>query len=445
MYKNFYYLKKEPFHITPDPEFLFLSPSHKEALAAIIYGVTKRKGFLVITGEVGVGKTTILRSYLERVSQQRVKTIYIFNANVSFRGLLKTIYQELGLDARTDDVFEMINHLHQVLIEEYRQGNNVVLIVDEAQNMPIKTLENLRMLSNLETSKDKLLQIVLVGQPEFEKMLNLKELRQLKQRIALHTTIYHLTGKESKDYIRHRLAKAARRESTIFTRGALGKINKKAKGIPRILNILCNNALVTGYGYQKRPINTKIAREVIADFEGKRKYPVLRWGFATLTVLLLMAGLFWASPYKNRVLSWVENSNLLKTIKLSPIIEKIEPSMVNPDLQEATLIKKEKGSLLENPDLSKATHTYPIEKGIESFEGEIPELPESSFPAIRVVKEGDNLFRLTEDVYGFVNNRLVEYVKQNNPQLHNANKILVGEEIYFPELKNGQEAIGKRQ
>lgn len=140
MYYGFYHLKKEPFHITPDPKFLFLSPSHKEALGSIIYGVEKRKGFIVVTGEIGVGKTTILRSYLEYFNRKQLKIIYIFNTNVSFKDLLKTICQELGLSIATDDASEMINRLHEVMIEEYRQGHTVVLVVDEAQNMPIVIL-----------------------------------------------------------------------------------------------------------------------------------------------------------------------------------------------------------------------------------------------------------------------------------------------------------------
>src|SRR4030043_383232 len=152
MYQSFYHLKKEPFHITPDPEFLFLSPSHKQALGSIVYGVKNRKGFVLITGEVGVGKTTILRSYLERIDKPKVKIIYIFNANVTFKNLLRTIYKELGLDIKTDDIVEMLNRLYQILMEEYKKGNTVLLIVDEAQSMPIETLEDLRMLSNLETS-----------------------------------------------------------------------------------------------------------------------------------------------------------------------------------------------------------------------------------------------------------------------------------------------------
>jgi general secretion pathway protein A len=283
MYLNFYNLKKGPFHITPDPEFLFLSPSHKEALASIIYGIKKRKGFVVIIGEVGVGKTTILRSYLEWVNKQRLKIIYIFNSNVSFKGLLNTIYQELGFEIKMDNVFEMVKHLYRVLIEEYKQGNNVVLVIDEAQNMPIKTLENLRMLSNLETSKDKLLQIVLIGQPEFEEILNLNELRQLKQRIAVRSTISSFTEEESIAYIKHRLAKVSMNHHTpVFTQKALTRVVKQAKGIPRIINILCDNALITGFGYQKKPIDLKIVNEVIADFEGNGKFLFMRWLLAPI-------------------------------------------------------------------------------------------------------------------------------------------------------------------
>jgi len=252
MYLNFYNLRIEPFNVTPDPEFLFLNPSHKEALASIMYGVEKRKGFILITGEVGVGKTTILRSYLEKIDKEQTKVIYIFNSDVSFEGLLKTVCRELGLDTRLTDVFEIVDRLHIFLIDQYRQGHNVVLIIDEAQNMPIKTLESLRMLSNLETTTDKLIQIVLVGQPELEEKLNHEELRQLKQRIAVRTVIYPLTKEESIAYIQHRLTKVYVKKShiryvPIFNEESLKLIIKYSLGIPRIINILCNNVLIAGF------------------------------------------------------------------------------------------------------------------------------------------------------------------------------------------------------
>jgi type II secretory pathway predicted ATPase ExeA len=287
-----------------------LSPSHKEALASIIYGVEKRKGFVKITGEVGVGKTTILRSYLDKADKQRLKIIYVFNANISFKGLLEMIYQEMNLEIKTPDVLGMVNHLQQVLIEEYRKGRNTVLIVDEAQNIPIETLENLRMLSNLETSTDKLIQIVLIGQPEFEKKLNLKELRQLKQRISIRTTITSLTQGESRAYILHRLAKVATNNARIFTKRAINRIIQHAKGSPRILNILCDNALINGYGYQKNPVTSRIAKEVIFDFEGKRKQKPFKWGLATSASVLLLAALLWVQPYEKMIYSRMKNLSL---------------------------------------------------------------------------------------------------------------------------------------
>jgi len=403
MYLNFYGFTKEPFHITPDPEFLFLSPSHKQALGSIIYGVINKKGFVVITGEVGVGKTTILRSYLEKVDKPKVKIVYIFNAALSFKNLLNTIYKELGLDAKKDDVVELLDQLYPILLEEYKQGHIVLLVIDEAQNMPVETLENLRMLSNLETSKDKLLQIVLIGQTEFEKMLNLHELRQLEQRIAIRFTIIPFTKKESFDYIKHRLAVVATDDTPVFTRGALKKIVRKAKGIPRNINILCDNALITGFGYKKKPVNTRIVKEVIADFGGKAKPSLLRWVLAPAALILLIAGLFLIYPYRGLFLSKPENPVLPRPPEQTPVREEVKPSSENPGLSQTD----------PSPIVSDPVPTQ----------------------TIRIVKKGDNLLRLTKKVYGYADDKLVEGVKQINPRIKDINKILIGEEIVFPNLK----------
>ncbi|MCP5006325.1 MAG: AAA family ATPase [Planctomycetes bacterium] len=301
MYLNFYQLKNEPFNVTPDPAFLFLSAGHKEAFASIVYAVENRKGFMSITGEVGVGKTTILRSYLKKIDLERLKFIYIINANLSFAGLLKTIFDELEVEPEADDEFEMVNRLQQILINEYRKGRNSVLIIDETQNMPSETLENLRMLSNLETATHKLIQIVLIGQPEFEKMLEKRELRQLKQRIAVRSTLSPLTKKESVEYIRHRLAVVGAADAGVFTKGAVKLIVNKANGIPRTLNILCDNALITGYGYQQKPVTSRTVREVIADFEGKRVFPVLKWSFSLAMIFVLLMGAFFYYQHNKNV------------------------------------------------------------------------------------------------------------------------------------------------
>ncbi|HET9787491.1 MAG TPA: AAA family ATPase, partial [Pyrinomonadaceae bacterium] len=210
MYTRFYGFTTEPFQNTPDLDFLFLSPNHKEALACIEYGIRQRKGFIAITGEVGVGKTIILRSYLTKVDANKQKTIYILNPRVSFDSLLTTILKELSAEPVAGSPTQKLDQLHEVLLAQYRHDHTVVLIIDEAQNIPIETLESIRMLSNLETGTAKLIQIVLAGQPELDALLNRYELRQVRERIVLRARIAPLTKTESEDYIDHRLSMARR-------------------------------------------------------------------------------------------------------------------------------------------------------------------------------------------------------------------------------------------
>jgi len=282
----------------------------------MIYAIEKKKGFAAISGGVGVGKTTILRSYLERMDHAHLKLIYIFNPNIPFKSLVAVILQELGAKPVTYDIADMVHQLHLVLIDEYAVGRDVVLVIDEVQNMPIETLENLRMLSNLETSTDKLVQIILIGQTEFDKMLNRHELRQLKQRIALRATINPLSPAESLAYIKHRLSKAGLKEGqvySIFSRGALQLIIKQAKGIPRMINILCDNALITGFGLQEYPITPKTVKEAISDLDGRQKDLSFIWQCAALAALLFLFFGLWMSPLRSLIVSTV--TDLLWTIK----------------------------------------------------------------------------------------------------------------------------------
>ena len=315
MYLEYYGLNKEPFHITPDPSFLYMSPSHKEALGAIIYGVEKRKGFIAIIGEVGVGKTSILRAYLERKASQKQKTIYIFNPVLSFHELLISMFRSLDLTPRHDNVPEMVNQLHEALIAEYQAGGTVVVAIDEAQNMPVETLENLRMFSNLETSTDKLIQIILLGQPELGVLLQQAVLRQLKQRIVLWATISPLTREESQSYITHRIARACSTGSTLlyaknenspalFSKSALNLIAREAKGIPRRINILCDNALITGFGRQVKPVPVSVVKEIMGDLDTSKvgePSSKMKWvvGFGVAIILILGLVYFFDSSWRN--------------------------------------------------------------------------------------------------------------------------------------------------
>lgn len=291
MYSRFYGFTTEPFQNTPDLDFLFLSTNHKEALACIEYGIRQRKGFIAITGEAGVGKTIILRSYLTKVDAQKQKTIYILNPRVSFDSVLTTILKELSAEPVAGPATQKLNQLHEVLIAEYRNDRTVVLIIDEAQNMPIETLESIRLLLNLETAKEKLIQMVLVGQPELDTLLNRYELRQVRERIALRARIAPLTKTESEDYIDHRLSLVRGEPRAVFSKQALDRIVKSANGIPRRLNILCDAVLITGFEYRQAIISDRIAKEAIAVFIGLSQPPRRlqpRYAVGMLSVVLMV-------------------------------------------------------------------------------------------------------------------------------------------------------------
>lgn len=277
MYLSYYGFNKEPFHITPDPDFFFMSPSHKEALAAVVYGVEKGLGFVAMTGEVGTGKTTILRAYLERIRRTRIRPIFMFNPNLTFEALLVHLLHELGIDGRGKSERWMLHYLMRALVHEVGKDKRVVLIIDEAQHMPNQTLEKLRLISNLETMDYKLMQMVLVGQPELDVKLSDYSMRQIRQRIAVRAKLRALTPSEGTDYIRHRVSHAGANPDAVFTPAAMKAIVKAAEGYPRAINIMCDNALVSGLGYQCKPITPKIAREVIREFKGGRSLPSLRW------------------------------------------------------------------------------------------------------------------------------------------------------------------------
>src|ERR1044071_10440321 len=294
MYSRFYGFTTEPFQNTPDLDFLFLSPNHKEALACIEYGIQQRKGFIALTGEAGVGKTIILRSYLTKVDAQKQKTIYVLNPKLTFDNLLTTILKELSAEPVASSAAQKLNQLHEVLIAEYRHDHTVVLIIDEAQQLPIETLESIRMLSNMETATEKLIQLVLVGQPELDPLLNRSELRHVRERIVLRARIAPLTKTESEEYVDHRLNLVSREPRAVFSSQALDRIVKSANGIPRRLNILCDAVLIAGFGYRHAIISGGIAKEAIAVFNGShRSQPIRRlqprYALGLLSLVLAVA------------------------------------------------------------------------------------------------------------------------------------------------------------
>ncbi len=270
MYHDFYQFKENPFNVTADPDFFFSSKYHSEAISNLVYGIEQRKGILVITGEIGTGKTTLCRKLLNQ-SDPSVKFAFLFNPKFSELELLKMIVMDLGISTKQNNKFGLVKALNEFLITEANRGHNVVIVVDEAQNLGVKQLEQIRLLSNIETQKEKLLQIILVGQPELHEKLQLPELRQLKQRVAVYFHLKSLEKNDIKNYIQHRISKAVRFENTIskinFTDAALESIFRYTQGSPRSINILCDRALLAGFVADTHSIDEMIiencAKEVM--------------------------------------------------------------------------------------------------------------------------------------------------------------------------------------
>jgi general secretion pathway protein A len=498
-----------------------LSDSHKEALALILYGVEKRKGFIAVTGEVGTGKTTVIRSYLQhrrndvatddeisracsempperassstteaaRQSQSRrprLVPIYLFNSAIEFDELVRTILKGLHIDAGNMKVAEMVERLHWALIAAYREGHIVALFIDEAQNMPVATLENLRMLSNLETHKQKLLQIVLVGQPELEDKLSLHSLRQLKQRIAVRVRIERLTRKESQEYIGHRLAKAALLPGRILDEKALQYIVLKAQGCPRTLNIICDNALIAGYGSRERPISFRLARRVVADLELKRPSRLKIWwamasGLTLAIVLTVGTALAFASrpPAENATVgvhALVGKASMphIATVAGAGDIDRDTRAVAHaPGGSPGTGIPLETARV---PEKAQTEHAEPADR-MDHNEGGSSSIPDSlDEQAIELlsgnygaepsvvsrraspleektesgqactplkswrVRTGDTLTGIARQAYGSVTEDTLSLIRKCNPQIIESDIIRVDDELKLPTIQ--QEPLG---
>ncbi len=268
MYKNYFGFKERPFKLVPDPEYLFLSRSHEEALAHLKYAVLSGEGFVEITGEVGTGKTMLCRAFLESLDAD-VETAYIFNPKMSSIQLLQAVNAEFGIPSGHKTVKSLTDELNAYLMGIKAEGRRAILIIDEAQNLNRKVLEQIRLLTNLETSRDKLLQIILVGQPELGELLDSHELRQLGQRITLACRLRPLTRRETEAYIRHRLHVASRKSSDIFSRSALRRIYSYSRGFPRLINIACDRALLAAYSENRHAVSGRTAAAAVDELASR--------------------------------------------------------------------------------------------------------------------------------------------------------------------------------
>ena len=358
MYLDFYSFREKPFNLTPDPRFVFLSKNHKEAFAHLLYGINNRAGFISLTGEVGSGKTTVLRSLLGQLDADRYRTALIFNPCISAPELLRNINRELGIPANGTDRSSLLEALNLFLLNQNAEGRTVVLIIDEAQDLEASVLEQIRLISNLETDREKLVQIVLSGQPEFIQILDKKEMRQLGQRITVR---YHLPPMDFQDtvgYIHHRLVAAGGKGGDIFSKKALKQIYGYSGGLPRLINAACDRALLCGYAKDTHTIDSRMAAIAIEDVRRN-------------TVPLWRKKRFWFIPASAILLAflaggiYVNRQDLVSLLNVSqPIDRKEEPPKKAPPVavgkESFRSVTAELGKISESESAMKAFNVLAI-------------------------------------------------------------------------------------
>jgi general secretion pathway protein A len=298
MYTAFYALREKPFSLTPDPRYLFPAASHREALAHTLYGIDEGEGFISVTGEVGTGKTTLCRTLVQRLGPE-IELAFVFNPVLQGDDLLRAISAEFGLPVEGISRRELNEQLNEFLLEMNRAGRRVLLIVDEAQNLSAETLEEIRLLSNLETTNSKLIQILLFGQPELDEKLDSKELRQLRQRIGVRWSLGPMSRGETREYVRHRLRIANGAESDLFSDSALREVYRRTRGVPRLVNLLCDRALLAGYASSAHRIGADRVRRAARELEfAYRRRQLRRWiglrrGFVAVLFAAVLGALGW--------------------------------------------------------------------------------------------------------------------------------------------------------
>jgi general secretion pathway protein A len=466
MYCKFFSFAEKPFDVTPDPRFLFLTESHQEALSSMIYGIRERRGFISISGEVGTGKTTLIHHLLHNLDR-KVKAVFLYQTQIPFEQLLKEILLELELPVGDGSKASLTRQLQEYLIQRLARDENLAILIDEAQNLSKEVMEELRMLSNLETPGSKLLQIVFVGQPELEAKLNSDDLRQLKQRIGIRRKIRPLTQEESRQYIDHRLRLVGSSSSEVFTPEAGSMICRHSKGIPRTINIVCDSAFLIGYGISRKKIDAKIIREVISDLDSlahryqstahsKSRGPstmdsgrlTLHRGRRTISRFGL-AGHRRARPIHSRAsvfilvilclglgfaLSQKKIYSLLDNLRGRPAI--IQPVNTRSSAEPFPAIKTGLASnvaLITPPEPNRAAPeptrlipVSPVPKASPEAEGRLKK--------IIAVGKGDSISSLSQRYYNLANITLMDLILECNPGITNVHVIKPGQKIKIPEI-----------
>jgi general secretion pathway protein A len=462
MYQEFFGLRESPFALTPDPRYLFLSEAHKEALASAVYGVQERKGFVLILGEVGTGKTTLIRHLLGRFGPN-IRSVFVFNPAVSFPELLQLMLRDLELPCGSSRRVEMIDTLNDYLLKEAAAGRYVVVIIDEAQHLSPAVLEEVRMLSNLETARGKLIQILLVGQPELGDKLSRPELRQLRQRISLVAELKPLSYPDTVQYVKHRLEVAGMSDPTIFSDRALKIIHRASGGIPRLINVLCDKALVLSYGEGSRRIKGRLIKEVLKDWRpferpsavSLRARAVSRHrargrapagkiaaavaiGIVGAALLVLLAG------QRDGALFGRIWHGLLPAGATGTVVGSAEPSKASLTPPTAALSPEgaSGASLPSRSDLQPAGTQVSLPG---SSSGALAATPVAAMPSAAGSERSREVVIASRDVFSEVVNRnygrsdlmALDFVKAANPQLASIDRLRVGQRLRLPPFEPG--------
>lgn len=451
MYNEYYGFSKNPFDVAPDPEFLYFTSSHRNALDAMMKGIETRQGFISIIGEVGTGKTTLIHTLLKSLDKS-VKTAFIYNTFITFEELLESILHEIYLDVTGKDKKTLLSQLVEYL-SNLGDDETVAVIIDEAQHLAMETLQELGKLPDLGPLASGRLQIVFVGQLEFEDILDTPSLKSLKTNVVIKREIKPLTVEESRDYIEHRLKLVGSSTSDIFTSQAVSAITTYAKGIPRLINIVCDNALLSGFSVSKKKIDAKIVHDVIKNLEGpshrqlksssifglpKRSHQIQReriltsWQIAVIILLMLsVGGIVFAAygflqhrPFDRQSIASIWTS-LFHTER--PLVSASQ-----------TATKKTSKDGEKPPPME--TRTRPFQSSQPTLPKAVTEKPISEIVrAIDdvIVKKGQSITLLAEKHYGMSNMTLADLILDSNPEITDANLIAVNQRIRIPKISEG--------
>ena len=466
MYTSFYNLKEKPFNLTPSPRFLYLGETHKEALSLLTYGVMERKGFVLLTGEVGTGKTTIVQTLLENLDSS-IKYVSLSNPTLSPKDFLFYIASGLGLKTQFESKGSFLIHFENFLQTLLHQQQNVLLIVDEAQKLSLTLLEEIRLLSNMETADDKLINIFLVGQPELNQKLSNAVCRPLLQRISIRYHINPLNVIETEAYIKARLKSAGARNPKIFSKEVIRAIHKNAHGYPRMINILCDNVLLLGYSKGKKHITVEMIEECYNDLQlpesflqkdtditikreskapvSVKKTPYLRAAvFTLLFFALLTAGsftslgqrylktaeLFYKAHFISKPSPLEEKpSDLLQRKGLPSLNEEGKKSRAEAKLETAKIEIKKNLSIPKSVSRAEKSseNDQPVKNNLLAQKGNSVKTEKMTI----TVKPGDTLLGLAIKIYGYADKRALEQLQKENPEIRDVNLIEVGQNIVF--------------